>query len=72
VPGWYWHVEPEPAPLPTIAPEERIKELEKALDDCQGEAYLGTLEGDDTPTAHQSCVSVIDICLGALTKGGVE
>jgi hypothetical protein len=57
---------------PWWPPEERarataeIAALRSALEVAQGEAYLGTLDGDDAPTSFQACENVIAVCMDAL------
>lgn len=40
--------------------------LREALISAQGEAYLGMLDGDDTPSPLAACEAVITTCLNAL------
>ena len=42
-----------------------VERLQDGLDMAQGEAYLGTLAGDDVPDPLAACHNVITACLDA-------
>jgi hypothetical protein len=50
----------------TASLETQNEQLRQALSTAQGEAYLGALEGDDTPDPLTACHNVIRVCLDAL------
>lgn len=45
---------------------EENARLREALETAQGEAYLGLLDGDDTPDPLTACQHVLDACMAAL------
>ncbi len=54
------HTNNADAGLPHDSLTEYIAELERRIFFTHGEAYLGLLRGDDTPTPEEACHAVIE------------